>query len=60
MGMTVDVQMPDFETRQTIISTKASISGVELGRDVVEYLTTNIKTNIRELEGALNQLLAFC
>ena len=59
MGMTVDVQMPDFETRQAIISTKASISGVELGRDVVEYLATNIKTNIRELEGALNQLLAF-
>ena len=59
-GMTIDIQMPDFETRSAIIQTKASQSGVELGRDTVEYLAKNINTNIRELEGALNQLLAFC
>lgn len=59
MGMTIDVQMPDFETRCAILTAKASLSGVELGRDTVEYLATNIKTNIRELEGALNQLLAY-
>lgn len=59
MGMTIDVQMPDFETRCAILSAKASLSGVELGQDTVEYLATNIKTNIRELEGALNQLLAY-
>jgi chromosomal replication initiator protein len=59
MGMTIDIQMPDFETRCAILTAKASLSGVELGRDTVEYLATNIKTNIRELEGALNQLLAY-
>lgn len=60
MGMTIDVQMPDFETRCAILSAKASLSGVELNRETTEYLANNIKTNIRELEGALNQLLAFC
>lgn len=59
MGMTIDIQMPDFETRCAIIETKSSLSGVELERDTVEYLANNIKTNIRELEGALNQLLAY-
>ncbi len=59
MGMTIDVQMPDFETRCAIITAKAALSGVELNRETVEYLATNIKTNIRELEGALNQLLAY-
>lgn len=60
MGMTIDVQMPDFETRCAILSAKASLSGVDLNRETTEYLANNIKTNIRELEGALNQLLAFC
>lgn len=58
-GMAIDVQMPDYETRCAIITAKASLSGVELSSDVVEYLATNFKTNIRELEGALNQLLAY-
>lgn len=58
-GMSIDIQMPDFETRCAILETKASFSGVELGRDTIEYLANNIKTNIRELEGALNQLLAY-
>lgn len=58
-GMAIDIQMPDFETRCAIVETKASLSGVELARDTVEYLANNIKTNIRELEGALNQLLAY-
>jgi chromosomal replication initiator protein len=59
MGMPIDIQMPDFETRCAIIEAKAALSGVELDRDTVEYLANNIKTNIRELEGALNQLLAY-
>lgn len=58
-GMAIDIQMPDFETRCAIVQTKASMSGVELARETVEYLANNIKTNIRELEGALNQLLAY-
>jgi chromosomal replication initiator protein len=59
MGMTIDVQMPDFETRCAILTAKAALSGVELNRETVEYLATNIKTNVRELEGVLNQLLAY-
>lgn len=58
-GMAIDIQMPDYETRCAIITAKASQSGMELDSAVVEYLATNIKTNIRELEGALNQLLAY-
>ena len=59
-GMSIDMQIPDFETRCAIIQTKAVGHDVELPQDVVEYLATNVQTNIRELEGALNQLLAFC
>ena len=59
MGMPIDIQMPDYETRCAIIEAKAALSGVELDRETVEYLANNIKTNIRELEGALNQLLAY-
>ena len=59
MGMTIDIQMPDFETRCAILSIKASQSNVILKQDTIEYLATNIKTNIRELEGALNRLLAY-
>jgi len=59
MGMSIDIQMPDFETRCAILTAKAGMSGVELDRTTVEYLANNIKTNIRELEGALNQLLAY-
>ena len=58
-GMTIDVQMPDYETRCAIVTAKAGLSNIELSADVVEYLATNFKTNIRELEGALNQLLAY-
>jgi chromosomal replication initiator protein len=58
MGMAIDIQMPDFETRCAILSIKAAQSGVTLDQNTIEYLATNIKTNIRELEGALNQLLA--
>jgi len=59
MGMSIDIQMPDFETRCAIINAKAGISGVTLNTETVEFLANNIKTNIRDLEGALNQLLAY-
>lgn len=58
-GMAIDIQLPDFETRCAIVETKASLSGIELTRETIEYLANNIKTNVRELEGALNQLLAY-
>jgi chromosomal replication initiator protein len=59
-GMTIDMQNPDFETRCAIIQSKAHSHQIELTVDVVEYLATLVQTNIRELEGVLNQLLAFC
>lgn len=58
-GMSIDIQMPDFETRCAILEAKAAASSAEIDRATVEYLANSIKTNIRELEGALNQLLAY-
>ncbi len=60
MGMAIDMQTPDFETRCAIIQTKAGSHSVTLPQPVVEYLANLVQTNIRELEGALNQLLAWC
>ncbi len=59
-GMSIDMQTPDFETRCAILQTKAGSHGINLPAPVVEYLSNLVQTNIRELEGALNQLLAFC
>ena len=59
-GMSIDMQNPDFETRCAIIQIKSQNHGVTLPQPVVEYLSNLVQTNIRELEGALNQLLAFC
>lgn len=60
MGMAIDINLPDFETRCAIIEAKAANSNVELSRETTEFLAENIKSNIRELEGVLNQLLAIC
>lgn len=59
-GMSIDMQVPDFETRCAIVQTKASQHQLELRQDVVEYLANLVTTNIRELEGVLNQLIAYC
>lgn len=59
-GMAIDMQAPDFETRCAIIQAKASQHEIELPHDVVEHLAGYVQNNIRELEGALNQLIAFC
>ncbi len=59
-GMSIDMQNPDFETRCAIVQSKAEVIPITLPNDVVDYLANHIQTNIRELEGALNQLVAFC
>jgi chromosomal replication initiator protein len=59
-GMSIDMQNPDFETRCAIVQAKGHNHGIEIDHEVAAYLATNVQTNIRELEGALNQLLAFC
>lgn len=59
-GMIVDIGSPDFETRSAILQNKAASHNVVLPADVVEFLANQVQSNVRELEGALNQLLAFC
>lgn len=56
-GMIADVGLPDFETRLTILKAKAETKEIALGDDVLKFVAENIKNNIRELEGALNQLV---
>ena len=57
-GLSADLSTPDLETRIAILEKKMYGSGIELPREVVEYLAYSINTNVREIEGALNTLLA--
>ena len=59
-GMIVDVGQPDLETRIAILRTKAIEKGFYLSDDVLGFMSENIKNNIRELEGALNRVIAIC
>jgi chromosomal replication initiator protein len=56
-GMIADVSLPDYETRLVILKTKVQEKGVDLPEEILEYIATNVKKNIRELEGALNKIL---
>jgi chromosomal replication initiator protein len=58
MGMIVDVSMPDYETRLAILHSKARDKEVFLSSEVLEFIAYNIKGNVRELEGVLNQAIA--
>ncbi|MFN7014585.1 MAG: chromosomal replication initiator protein DnaA, partial [Bacteroidia bacterium] len=57
-GLSADLQVPDLETRIAILEKKMYADGIELPREVVEYLAYSITTNVRELEGALISLIA--
>lgn len=58
-GLVADVQPPDLETRIAILSRKAEDEGIELGNDVIEFIAHQVKSNFRELEGALLRLVAY-
>ena len=58
-GMIADVSQPDLETRIAILEAKCLEKEFELDRDIIQYITLNIQNNIRELEGALNKIIAY-
>ncbi len=57
-GLTVDIQPPDYETRMAILRKKEELDGYNIDNEVLQYIATNVKSNIRELEGALTKILA--
>lgn len=58
-GLMADIGTPDYETRMAILRKKAETDNFDIDDDILNYIASNISSNIRELEGALNKLLAF-
>ena len=58
-GLIADIQPPDYETRMAILRKNAEIYDKEIDDEIIQYIATNIKSNIRELEGAFNKVIAF-
>ncbi|MFT5737687.1 MAG: chromosomal replication initiator protein, partial [Maribacter sp.] len=57
-GLSAELQTPDYETRISILNNKLYRDGVEMPKEIIEYVAKHIKTNIRELEGAIISLIA--
>ena len=59
MGLIADIQAPDYETRMAILKKKTENLNKEISNDILDYIASNIKSNIRELEGAFNKIVAY-
>ena len=57
-GLIADITLPDYETRMAILHKKEEMEGYNISEEVIKYIATNIKSNIRELEGAFNKVMA--
>lgn len=58
-GLLADISSPDYETRVAILRKKEEMDGYKLDNEIIEYIAKNIKSNIRELEGSLNKIMAY-
>lgn len=58
-GLIADISTPDYETRMAILRKREELDGYKIDDEVIHYIATNVKSNIRELEGALNIVVAF-
>ena len=58
-GLVCDISSPDYETRMAILQKKQELEGYDVGNEVIEYIASNITSNIRELEGALTKIKAY-
>lgn len=58
-GITADIQPPDYETKMAILKKRAELEHLDINTEVMQFVATNINSNIRELEGALNKICVF-
>lgn len=58
-GLIVDISSPDYETRMAILRKKEELDGYKIDDEVIQYIAKNVKSNIRELEGSLNKIMAY-
>ena len=58
-GLIADIQPPDYETRMAILRKNAELSDRKIDEEIINYIATNIKSNIRELEGAFNKVIFY-
>ena len=58
-GLIADISAPDYETRMAILRKKEETDGYKFNDEVIQFIASNVKSNIRELEGALNKLIAY-